>query len=73
MVTIPFTTPQQHSLTKPNSMALMALRMMQESAKHPAPLKYPKKVYSVFDDPDVRFFSCCRSSVLLEVHVLFSL
>lgn len=35
-------------------MALMALRMMQESAKHPAPLKYPKKVYSVFDDPDVR-------------------
>jgi hypothetical protein len=35
------------------SMALMALRMMQESAKHPAPLKYPKKVYSVFDDPDV--------------------
>ena len=46
-------------------MALMALRMMEESAKNPAPPKYPKKVYSVFDDPDVRvlaFVPCSSSS-----------
>lgn len=32
-------------------MAFSALQIMRESKKKPAPPKYPKKVYSVFDDP----------------------
>jgi hypothetical protein len=34
-------------------MALMSLRIMEDSVAHPVPLKYPKKVYAVFDDPEL--------------------
>jgi hypothetical protein len=37
-------------------MAVAALIIMNESREKPAPLKYPKKTYQIFDDPDV--WSC---------------
>lgn len=37
-----------------DSMALAALIVMNESKEKPAPPKYPKKTYEIFDDPDVR-------------------
>lgn len=52
-------------------MALMALRMMEESAKHPAPPKYPKKVYAVFDDPDVSAGDAPLSSLFASPHHRF--
>lgn len=35
-------------------MAVAALLIMNESKDKPAPLKYPRKTYQIFDDPDVR-------------------